>query len=175
MMRSLFYGLAAAAALVAGIGAQRWLGTALGHPSDVATLSESFPDLQGVTHHLDEWRGKVVVLNFWATWCPPCLEEMPAFSALQRELGGRGLQFIGLAIDETETVKRFIDTTPVGYPILIAEQGGEAYAARLGNRLGVLPFSAVFDRTGRLVEVHTGVFKPENLAPLLRRLLDEAP
>lgn len=170
-MRPLLYALVAVAALAGGMLVQRWFGEQADNVPSLAELSTSFPDLESTPHRLDEWHGKVMVLNFWATWCPPCLKEMPAFSMLQQKLGAQGLQFVGLAIDDVKSVKSFIASTPVAYPLLIAEATGVALAERLGNRLGALPFTAIFDRTGRLVEVKTGVYKPEDLRRVIEPLL----
>jgi len=171
-MRVALYSLLALIALVLGVLARQWLSTAPELPVQVVIdPSLSFPGLDGRLHRLDEWRGKVRVVNFWATWCPPCLEEIPAFSKLQLELGGRGLQFIGIAIDDAESVKRFRSGMPISYPLLAAEDGGIALAERWGNRLGVLPFTAVFDRADRLVTVRQGVFNLEDLRKVVEPLL----
>jgi thiol-disulfide isomerase/thioredoxin len=154
-MRKLLFILAALAAMGLGMLARGWFSDA---PAAVPDLTIEFPDAAGQRHRLDEWKGKILVVNFWATWCPPCLEEMPEFVSLQDELGPSGFQFIGIAIDDADSVARFLASKPVNYPILIGEDGGEAWAAQLGNRMNVLPFSAVFDPTGRLVHVQAGRF-----------------
>lgn len=163
-------------ALVAGLLAQRWLNPGLAEPeraepAPVLDGSLVFRDLDGRPRAVEEWKGKVLVVNFWASWCPPCVEEMPEFVRLQEELGQRGLQFIGIAIDEPEAVADFLKQTPVNYPILIGAEDAADWASKLGNRSEVLPFSAVFDRGGTLVRSHTGIFKRqlllETVAPLL--------
>jgi len=159
-MRKLFLVLLAVAAIVAGMLAQRWLNAT---PQAVAEFSVEFPDTEGKIHHLEEWKGKILIVNFWATWCPPCLEEMPEFVKLQTELGGNGLQFIGVAIDDTKSVKDFLASTPVNYPILIGENGGAAWASLLGNRMNILPFSAVIDRNGKLVHAQAGPFSRDDV------------
>ncbi|QSA96991.1 TlpA disulfide reductase family protein [Methylococcus sp. EFPC2] len=172
-MRSFIYTLIAVTALSSGLYAQRLLSAESATEPTAGALTESFPDLEGKPHRLDEWRGKTLVVNFWATWCTPCLEEMPAFSALQNELGGRGLQIVGLAIDDPVSVKRFLAKHPTAYPLLIAESG-EGLAANLGNKLGVLPFTAIFDATGKLVEVKTGPYKGDELRKAVEPLLAKA-
>jgi thiol-disulfide isomerase/thioredoxin len=168
----LLYGLLALAALLLGILAQSWLSgesTAPrnGAPPEPVTLR----DLDGNPHDIAELKGKIVVLNFWATWCAPCREEMPEFVRLQTELGGKGVQFVGIAIDESEAVQDFLRETPVNYPIWLGDERAAAWAESLGNRLNVLPFSAVFDRAGQPVDAHTGPFSREQLMKVLEPLL----
>jgi thiol-disulfide isomerase/thioredoxin len=129
-----------------------------------------YPDLDGDLRKLSEWQGKVVVLNFWATWCPPCREETPLFVALQEEYGSRGVQFIGLAIDEPEAVQTFVDTYGVEYPILLGDIDAAELSRQLGNRFGGLPFTVIVDRDGRIAARHFGGLKREQLEPLLQRL-----
>lgn len=159
-MRKLLFVLAALAALGLGMLTRSWMSVAPAAESDLAI---EFPDKDGKPHRLEEWKGKILVVNFWATWCPPCLEEMPEFARLQDELGPKGLQFVGIAIDDAQAVGSFLASKPMNYPILIGEAGGEAWATKLGNHMHVLPFSAVFDSSGRLAHVHTGVFRRADL------------
>lgn len=171
-MRYLFLAFLALAAMAAGVLAQRWLSVAPQAP--VADLSIAFPDPDGNPHRLEEWRGKIIAVNFWATWCPPCLKEMPEFVKLQNELGGKGLQFVGIAIDNAKAVQEFLAAMPVNYPILIGETGGEAWAEKLGNRMNILPFSAVFDRSGKLAHGQAGPFKRDDLIKVVAPFLETA-
>jgi len=108
----------------------------------------SLPDLDGKSRHISEWDGKVILLNFWATWCPPCRREIPAFVKLQETYGKDGFQVVGVAIDDLEAVVDYTDGYGVDYPNLIGNQSalkiGEAY----GNRFGQLPYSLIIDRDG---------------------------
>jgi thiol-disulfide isomerase/thioredoxin len=130
----------------------------------------SYTDLAGQERKIREWQGKVVVLNFWATWCPPCREETPLFVALQEEYGARGVQFVGLAIDEQEAVQNFVDTYGVEYPILLGDMDAVELSRRLGNRLGGLPYTVVIARDGQIAARHVGGLKREQLEPLLVEL-----
>ncbi len=132
---------------------------------------QSFEDIDGNTQPLDQWRGKVVVLNFWATWCPPCRREIPTFTALQREYQQQGLQFIGIAIDDPRAVSRYIREQEINYPTLLGEENGMELSMQLGNRSFVLPYSAIFDRSGRLVSTHRGELTREELKQRLSTLL----
>lgn len=116
----------------------------------------SLPDQDGVTHKLSEWDGKVLVINFWATWCPPCRKETPAFVELQDKYGAQGLQFIGVAIDEKENVENFADTYGVNYPMLLGDLEAINISKAYGNRFGSLPYTVIVDRQGKINFIQRG-------------------
>jgi thiol-disulfide isomerase/thioredoxin len=167
MNRTLIMTLALAG-LLAGFLTQRWLRPA---PVSPPLAEPVLVDLQGGRHPLAEWRGRVVVFNFWATWCPPCREEMPVFAALQQELGARGLQFVGIAIDDPAEVRAYLAKHPVNYPILVGGSDVPAWADSLGNALSALPFSVVLDRSGQVVYRHVGVFRRDQALEAIKPLL----
>ncbi|HQR03910.1 MAG TPA: TlpA disulfide reductase family protein [Rhodocyclaceae bacterium] len=113
-------------------------------------------DLQGHAHTLEEWPGKILVINFWATWCPPCKEEMPALSLSQRTFASNGVQFIGIAIDDPQQVERFGQELQVTYPLWIGSPAVLGLTAQLGNTAQALPFTLFIDRTGELRSVKLG-------------------
>lgn len=123
----------------------------------------AYPDLEGVNRSSEEWLGRVLVLNFWATWCPPCRREMPHFIEFQQRHGAQGLQFVGIAIDSEQDVADFADSIGVNYPILLGETDAIALSQSLGNRFSGLPFSAIFDRSGKLVHTQAGELKRADL------------
>ncbi|MGH8559807.1 MAG: TlpA family protein disulfide reductase [Methylococcales bacterium] len=133
--------------------------------------SFSLPDARGAIHSIDEWKAKVLVINFWATWCPPCLKEIPRFMELQDSYGKQGLQFIGIAVEDVEAVREYSAKVGINYPILVAGLSGLSLATALGNPTGVVPFSVVVNRDGRIVRRYTGILSPaqfqETLIPLL--------
>lgn len=120
-------------------------------------------DLEGQPQHSSRWAGKVLVLNFWATWCPPCRKEMPGFIELQNEFGEKGIQFVGIAIDNPDSVREFVGSNPINYPILIGDEKAINLSKALGNRFQGLPFSAIFDRTGKVVYTHAGELKQDTI------------
>lgn len=114
----------------------------------------SLPDINGKTHSISQWDGKVVMLNFWATWCPPCRHEIPAFIKLQKAFKKKGFTVVGVAIDTAQNVRDFIDPMGVDYPILHGQNKAIEIAKAYGDRLGVLPYTVIIDRTGKVVFRH---------------------
>jgi len=108
-------------------------------------------------------RGRLVLLNFWATWCPPCIKEMPELDAFQQRHAAAGWQVVGLAIDNPAAVREFLARAPVGYAVGLAGMEGADLSRRLGNERGGLPFSVVFDRDGRPVARKLGETRRELL------------
>jgi thiol-disulfide isomerase/thioredoxin len=136
-----------------------------------AVFSAAFPDLAGKDQPLKQWQGKVMVLNFWAPWCPPCREEIPDFITLQDKYRGQGVIFVGVAIDEAQSVQSFVDETGINYPILLGGMNGVELSSKVGNRLGGLPFTAVVDRSGKIVSTHVGGLSKAQLEGALQPLL----
>jgi len=134
-------------------------------------FAASFRDLDDKLQPLQQWRGQVVVLNFWAPWCPPCREEMPDFIKLQDKYHERGLVFIGVALDEKIKVQAFADEIGVNYPILLGEMEAVDLARKIGNRLGGLPFTVVIDRSGNIVASEVGGLTMARLEKIVLPLL----
>ena len=141
-------------------------------PADAVTLlALSLPDAAGKEQSIGQWRGKVVVVNFWATWCEPCREEMPEFIRAQTELGPRGLQFVGIAVDQADKVDRFAKDLGLNYPTLIGGYGAVELSKTLGNRIAALPFTIIVDRQGRVAHTQLGRLKPDQLRSIVAKLL----
>ena len=134
-------------------------------------LASSFPDRSGERRRLLEWQGRVLVCNFWATWCAPCREEMPLLDALQAQHASSGVQVVGIALDNAANVGEFLRSRPVTYPLLIADATGIELMRRLGNSGGGLPFTVVLDRRGRLAERKLGPYSAEDLQKAVAGLL----
>ena len=118
-------------------------------------------DLRGTQHAAAEWDGKVTILNFWATWCPPCKREIPAFIDLQKQYGSKGVQFIGIAIDTQDQVSAFVDQAGITYPTLIGNDDAVKVSRAFGNRLDALPYTVILDRRGEIIFVRRGELERE--------------
>ena len=116
----------------------------------------SFDDLNGRERHMSEWAGKTLVVNFWATWCPPCRKEIPAFIALQERYAADGVQFVGIALDRVDAVREYAKEHGMNYPVLVGETAVADYMRALGNTIGALPFSVLIGRDGTILETHQG-------------------
>ena len=136
-----------------------------------ALFGVALPDAKGREQSIGQWKGKVLVVNFWATWCVPCREEMPEFVKAQQELGPRGLQFVGIAIDEVAKVEAFAAELGLNYPVLIGGYGAIELSRTFGNRLGALPFTIIVDRAGRISHTQLGPIKDAQLKTIVSQLL----
>ena len=116
----------------------------------------NLPDLAGRRHGPGEWSGKVLVLNFWASWCPPCLKEIPAFIRLQEKYAGRGIQFVGIALQTAEEIRDFVIAKGINYPVLAGEEEVIRVAEDYGNQSGTLPYTVFIDRDQRIAFIKHG-------------------
>jgi thiol-disulfide isomerase/thioredoxin len=132
-----------------------------------ALYALSLPDVDGNTQSLGQWRGKVMVVNFWATWCAPCREEMPEFVRLQKEYGAKGLQFVGIAVDDVDKVRQFAKEIGLNYPSLIGGYGALELSRTLGNGVMALPFTVVVGRAGGVELTQLGPLKPAQLRQVI--------
>jgi peroxiredoxin len=174
MKRSALIFAVAVVAFVSGISVRGLLSSPLESASQTnqTKLPEfSLPDLSNQRHNIKEWQGKLLVINFWATWCPPCLKEMPEFVALQNEFSGKGLQFIGIALDDLEPVKEFVDSHKITYPILLGEDQGMKIAHDLGNIVNTVPFTVIVDKKGNIIKQKMGTLTREELLNVVSPLL----
>lgn len=171
MSRTALVAAALLALLAGGWFAQQHYQPAPTKPDALAALWQlKLPDAAGVSQPLSQWRGNVMVINFWATWCAPCREEMPDFDALQRQHHAKGVKFIGIAIDNARNVSDFTLKTPVSYPLLIGEGAAHSLARQLGNRSGALPYTLILDREGKIARTHLGRLPRATLEAKLREL-----
>lgn len=133
-----------------------------------------FPDLNGNEHSLQEWHGKIVLLNFWASWCVPCLAEIKDLIHYQTKYADSGLQIIGLGFDQQVKLSRMAQTLGINYPVLIG--GAEIkrdLLSQWGNDEGVIPFTIFYDPAGNRVHQHVGILDEASLDEILLPLLDK--
>lgn len=131
----------------------------------------TMPDLSGKQRSVSEWDGKIIIVNFWATWCPPCRREMPAFVRLQEKYANQGVQFVGIALDDADQVQDFVDSLDINYPILIGEREAFELAKAYGDHIGALPHSAIVNRQGLIVHVKSGELHESELETIIKKLL----
>jgi thiol-disulfide isomerase/thioredoxin len=150
-------------------------------PAQPATSAEAaarllglkLPDLDGKDQALAQWQGKVLVLNFWATWCPPCRAEIPEFARISVKNTGNGVQFIGISMDSAEKVREFKRETDIPYPLLIGSYETFDLVADLGNRAKGLPFTIIYRRDGSVQQVKLGALPGPELEKALAEALQD--
>lgn len=128
-----------------------------------------FDTPSGGSLKLADHRGHPIVLNFWATWCPPCVKELPTLNAFHRDYSARGWRVLGLAIDSPTPVRTFLARTPVSYPVGLAGLGGTDLAASLGDTQGGLPFTVVLGADGLIKTRKLGACEPSDLRAWAQR------
>lgn len=158
-----------------GVLASRFIGehqsrTVEGVHADRLWAAE-LPDLEGRRQALTQWRGQVVVLNFWAPWCPPCRKEIPGFIRLQQRYGAQGLQFLGVALDRPEPVGEYVQAAGINYPILLGGMAAVMLGQVAGNPQGGLPYTLILDRQGKPVIALLGAVSEGRMEALIRPLL----
>jgi peroxiredoxin len=169
--RVLTFGLLGLAAAGGALTAWRGSGPTPGE-SAPAWRDAEWKDGQGQVIDLSEWRQRVVLLNFWATWCPPCIEEMPELSDLHTRYWGRGFGVFGIGIDSATKIAQFQAKSPVSYPLAVGGLEASELARTFGNLGGMLPFSVLIDRRQQIVQRLPGRVKLAPLEAAVRSLLN---
>lgn len=126
-------------------------------------FGQSIKDANGVNQSLSQWKGKKLVINFWATWCAPCVEEMPELSALQTELAQKNVQILGMGIDSPSNIKEFATKYKISYPLYAAGLSGTDLTRQFGNTAGGLPFTVVIGADGQVKKTYLGRLKMAEL------------
>jgi len=158
-------------ALALGIGV--WTARTRYTPTDSSNLvpaqlwKTSFPSPAGKVQSLEQWRGKTLVLNFWATWCAPCREEIPDLVAIRREYAANGVEVVGIAIDNAQSVSNYMRDLRISYPVLIGEGQALALTRALGNPSGALPYTVVISPDGAVLMRHLGRLPKAKLQAIL--------
>jgi len=183
MKNAVIFIAATAMAGASGFALQRYLATDTVAITEIASVAEiaspiigkirpefAMMDIEGNVRNIKDWDGQVVLLNFWATWCPPCLEEIPGFIEIQQQLDNRGFQIIGVAVDNEENVREFANEMAMNYPILAGEMEAIELSQKYGNSIGGLPFSAIIDKNGKVTHTITGELSKDRLISILKQL-----
>lgn len=170
------------ALLVAGVGAVAVAGGATAHlwrlgyftrdlqpDAGALILAAQYPGLDGRSYSLATLKGRLLIVNFWATWCAPCREEIPLFVRLQRELAPKNIQFVGISIDQADKVADFAREFSINYPLVIAGMDAVELSRRAGNQAGVLPYTVIIGRDGRLAERLVGGISEARLREVLEQ------
>ena len=119
-------------------------------------MALSLTDSAGKAQKLSQWQGKFLLVNFWATWCPPCVDEMPELSALQTELSKSNIQLIGMGIDSPGNISDFAKKFHISYPLFAAGMEGTELSRQLGNQAGGLPFTVLISPDGNVLKAYLG-------------------
>jgi thiol-disulfide isomerase/thioredoxin len=147
------------------------LQTSASSTSTQALFSANFPDENGKPQALKQYEGKIIVLNFWASWCEPCREEMPELSTLHKAYQDRNVVVLGMAIEDVDAIKDFLKETKVSYPLFAADVQGMDIAASLGNNKGVLPYTVIIKADGTLAKTYFGRITKPLLEQTLKTIL----
>ena len=131
----------------------------------------SFPDLHGQQQSLGQWSNKLLVINFWATWCAPCLDEIPIFVRLQNKYSGKGLQIVGIAADSPLNSSKFAEKLKINYPVLPDEIHAIEFSKRAGNRFDLLPYTIVLNARGDIVLTKLGIVAEAEFTKLIENNL----
>ncbi len=171
MKQNLLLILAATLALVAGIYVKNNFAVSETQTQTVEKLNFSLLDLTGKTHNISEWYGKILIINFWATWCPPCLKEIPEFIKLQQEFSDQNVQFIGIAIEDQPAVSKYLSTLKINYPVLIGGDEAITLSQQLGNIVNAVPFTVIVNQQGQIIHRQPGELSRTKILELLAPLI----
>lgn len=169
VLKNLLLPVAAVLAALAGY----WVATEVNHEQTAARppAEVTLADLSGQSRALSEWNGKWVLVNFWATWCPPCRDEIPVLMKVRQEQRARNFEVIGIAVDQAEAVQIYSESVGIAYPILLAGDDAFALMSRFGNPAGALPYTVLLSPEGKIVTQHRGALSEMQLAQLITRHL----
>lgn len=132
-------------------------------PAVQSLYGQQLKDLSGATQALSQWKGKALIVNFWAPWCGPCVREMPELSALQKEVAGKNIQVIGIGIDSPSNLTEFANKMQIAYPVYVGGLNGTDLSRELGNDKGALPYTVLIGADGQIKKTYLGGLKFEEL------------
>ena len=157
-------------ALLAGVFSSHWISKTelASEPAIKAFFANSWKTPAGKVVNSADWQGKVLVVNFWASWCPPCVEEMPTLDLLQKAFLQENVLFVGIGIDSPSNIREFLEKTPVSYSILIGGLEGSALSKQMGNAQGALPFTVIINSKGKAVYSKLGKISEDELRKAIK-------
>jgi thiol-disulfide isomerase/thioredoxin len=160
-------------ALLAGVFSSQWISqTGLASdPSIKAFFANPWQMPDGKPANSENWRGKVLVVNFWASWCPPCVEEMPALDRIAQEYASKNILIVGIGIDSPSNIREFLQKTPVSYPIVLGGLEGSNLSKQMGNTQGALPYTVVINPKGKSIYTKLGKISEEELKKAINSAL----
>jgi len=160
-------------ALLAGVFSSQWISqTGLASdPSIKAFFANPWQMPDGKPANSENWRGKVLVVNFWASWCPPCVEEMPALDRIAQEYASKNVLIVGIGIDSPSNIREFLQKTPVSYPIVLGGLEGSNLSKQMGNTQGALPYTVVVNSKGKSIYTKLGKISEEELKKAINSAL----
>jgi len=160
-------------ALISGVLVSQWISQSkiADEPAINRFFAQPWQTPDGKVADVQAWRGKVLVVNFWASWCPPCVKEMPTLDLLQQEFKQQNVLFVGIGIDSPSNIREFLEKTPISYPIVIGGIDGSAIAKQLGNVQGALPYTIVIDAKGKATSSKLGQISEEELRNTIKSAL----
>ena len=160
-------------ALISGVLTSQWIyKTGLASdPAVKAFFANPWQAPDGKTVDTQKWQGKVLVVNFWASWCPPCVEEMPTLDKLQKEFFQQNVLFVGIGIDSPSNIREFLEKTTVGYPIMIGGLEGSNLSKQLGNSQGALPYTIVINAKGKATYSKLGKISEDDVRSAIKSAL----
>ena len=160
-------------ALLAGVFSSQWISqTGLASdPSIKAFFANPWQTPDGKPANSENWRGKVLVINFWASWCPPCVEEMPALDRIAQEYASKNVLIVGIGIDSPSNIREFLQKTPVSYPIVLGGLEGSNLSKQMGNTQGALPYTVVVNSKGKSIYTKLGKISEEELKKAINSAL----
>ncbi|QWD96805.1 TlpA disulfide reductase family protein [Polynucleobacter sp. MG-6-Vaara-E2] len=160
-------------ALLAGVFSSQWISqTGLASdPSIKAFFANPWQTPDGKPANSQNWRGNVLVVNFWASWCPPCVEEMPALDKIAQEYAPKNVLIVGIGIDSPSNIREFLQKTPVSYPIVLGGIEGSNLSKKMGNTQGALPYTVVINPKGKSIYTKLGKISEEELKKAINSAL----
>jgi alkyl hydroperoxide reductase subunit AhpC len=160
-------------ALLAGVFSSQWISQTgmASDPSIKAFFANPWQTPDGKPANSENWRGKVLVLNFWASWCPPCVEEMPALDRIAQEYASKNVLIVGIGIDSPSNIREFLQKTPVSYPIVLGGLEGSNLSKQMGNTQGALPYTVVINSKGKSIYTKLGKISEEELKKAINSAL----